>query len=301
MTRPAITQGFLILALILGASLPLAAQKKKYKGIRWVPSYKAALKEGKDRGCAILVVLTNKSAHENTTKSILGDKGVIQATKNLVCVVGHDGYDHTPKPKKKGARREDATCPIYNIRCGDHVKASTEINARFVRRTVVQTIDIPQHIYVDPMNDEELFRRLGGLTRKEMLYDISRAQKLVGRGMSRKRAKPIRAKIEEALRLIQRSQYSRAARLLDQFLSFKKKNKKVRSALIKDGDNLVLELESRGSNMIREALALEKDGNDEKAKHLLERVYKEFRPFEISEKARNELSALRKRIASKGK
>lgn len=300
MTRPDFTHGFLLLALILGVSLPLAAQKKKYKGIRWVPSYKAALQEGKDRGCPVLVVLTNKSAHENTTKTILGDKSVIEVSMNLVCVVGHDGYDHTPKPKKKGARREDTICPIYGtIKCGDHVKASAEINARFVRRTVVQTIDIPQHIYVDPMNDEELFRRLGGLIRKEMLYDINRAQKLVGRGMSHKRAKPVRAKIEEALKLIQRSQYSRAAKLLDEFLSFKKKHKKIRSALFKDGDDLIMELESQGSNLIREARALEKEGNEEKAKHLLERVYKEFKPFEISDKARDELTALRKRIASK--
>ena len=67
----------------------------------------------------------------------------------------------------------------------------------------------------------------------------------------------------------------------------------------KDGDDLIMELESQGSNLIREARALEKEGNEEKAKHLLERVYKEFKPFEISDKARDELTALRKRIASK--
>jgi capsule polysaccharide export protein KpsE/RkpR len=148
------------------------------------------------------------------------------------------------------------------------------------------------------MNDEELFRRLGGLTRKEMLYDLKRAQKLVGKGISEKLAKYVRKKIDETRALISKGQFDRATELLTDFQSFEKKYaKRCKSVLIKEGRELIGELESKGSDLIRDARIQAENGNFDKAEHLLERVYREFRPFDISDKARKVLIEVKKQKA----
>lgn len=309
----------LLLTTVLGTSL--AAQKKKYAGIKWVPSYEQAIKDARDRGCPVMAVINSTSAYDATTKVIHGDKSVIKATKYMVCVIGQNDYrppkdkdkdkakakakskgKDKDKDKKKGAAaaakpRPDTVAEIYGtIKVTELVKNYNALYNRFVRRSPVQTTDVPQHIYIDPVTDEELFRRLGGLTRKEMEYDLARAQKLVGKGVSARLAGDMREKLTEALTLITKGQYKRAAELLEDYLKFKKKyDKKLRSALFKDGDDLIVDLEDRGQDMIREAKDLAEAGDMEKAKHLLERVYREFRPFEVSDMARRTLFEVRKK------
>ena len=65
-------------------------------------------------------------------------------------------------------------------------------------------------------------------------------------------------------------------------------------ALFKDGDGLIVDFESQGQELIREARILAGQKQFDKAKHLLDRVYREFRPFEISDKARKVLFDVRK-------
>jgi hypothetical protein len=299
MSRSWILRGLTLSVAVAVAGLPLAAQRnKRYEGIRWVRSYQEALAEGRDRGCPVLAVITNNQAHEDVTKIIHGDKNVIRATKYLVCVVAHNDYKSKEKPKK-GQKREEMVADIYgDLKIKDLIKNYSTLNTRFVRYTVVQTVQFPIHIYVDPMNDEELFRRLGGLTRKEMLYDLKRAQKLVGKGISEKLAKYVRKKIDETRALISKGQFDRATELLTDFQSFEKKYaKRCKSVLIKEGRELIGELESKGSDLIRDARIQAENGNFDKAEHLLERVYREFRPFDISDKARKVLIEVKKQKA----
>jgi hypothetical protein len=187
-------------------------------------------------------------------------------------------------------------CPHYGtVKIRDLIKNYSDLSARFVRQSPVQGIDVPQHIYVDPVNDEELFRRLGGLTRKEMTYDLERAKKLVGKGISAKLASSVRKDLTEAAALLQKGQYGRVAELLEDYLGFKKRYEgKLRSALFKDGDGLIVDLENQGQELIREAKILAEQKQFDKAKHLLDRVYREFKPFEISDKARKVLFQVKK-------
>ena len=311
----------LILLVVWFGTAPLDAQKKeKYEGITWVNSYKEALAEARDRGCPVLAVITNNSSHDQITKIIHGDKSVIRATRGFVCVVAHNDY-RPPKSDKKSDKKTDKKtdkksdkkppqkpaqkpgpnidnliCPHYGtVKIRDLIKNYSDLSARFIRQSPVQGIDVPQHIYVDPVNDEELFRRLGGLTRKEMTYDLERAQKLVGKGISARLASSVRKDLTEAAALLQKGQYGRVAELLDDYLGFKKRYEgKLHSALFKDGDGLIVDLENQGQELIREAKILAEQKQFDKAKHLLDRVYREFKPFEISGKARKVLFQVRK-------
>jgi len=299
MSRSWILRGLALSVAVAVASLPLAAQRnKKYEGIRWTRSYKEALEEGRDRGCPVLAVITNNQGYEGVTKIIHGDKDVIRATKYFVCVVAHNDYKSKEKPKK-GQKREEMVAEIYgDLKIKDLIKNYTTLSGRFLRQSVVQSNDNPIHIYVDPMSDEELFRRLGGLTRKEMIYDLKRAQMLVGKGIPYKLAKSMRGKLDETRSLISKGQFTRAAELLTDFQSFEKKYaKRCKSVLIKEGTELIGELESKGADLIRDARIQAENGNFDKAEHLLERVYREFRPFEISEKARKALTEVKRKKA----
>ncbi|MBN2492673.1 MAG: hypothetical protein JXQ29_17635 [Planctomycetes bacterium] len=298
MTRS--TTRFLLCAvgLLLGAAFPAGAQKDKYEGIRWVSTFDAAMKEGRDRGCPVLAVLTSNSAHDQVTGVMLDDKSVIRESEDLVCVVGHNDYRPKEKPKK-GEDQNEMICPHYGtVKIKELVANYGVMSARFVRQSAVQGVVLPQHIYIDPVNDEELFRRLGGLTRREMSYDIARALKLVGKGLPVRIAGPMREKLDEAAELIKKGQFERASEFLDEFRGFKTRyEKRVNSALFKDGDDLIVELESKGQDLIREARTLADGGDFDRAKQLLERVQKEFRPFEISDRARKALSEIRRKEA----
>jgi len=245
-------------------------------------------------------VITNNQAHDSVTKIIHADKDVIRETKYFVCVVAHNDYKPKEKPKK-GQKSEEMVAEIYgDVKIKDLIKNYTTLNSRFIRQSAVQSLTFPVHFYIDPMNDEELFRRLGGLTRKEMVYDLKRAEKLVGKGISTKLAKDVRGKLDEAKSLVSKGQFARATELLLDFLGFKKKHEKkgLKSVLITEGVVLCADLESKGSDLIRDARIQAEQGNFDKAVHLLERVYREFKPFEISEKARKALKEVRRKKAA---
>ena len=279
-----------ILLLVLLAALAgtgAAQKKKRYKGITFVPTYAEALEEAAGRGCPILVCITNELSHEQATRFLYEEKGIIKLSREFVCVVSHENIAHTSEyGKRQTKKHKGKMCPFYGtITCKQHAAASSAINNRFIRNTVVQQIDTPQHIYVSPVGDEEMFRRRGPVGIRDMKYDLKRALKEIGPSLDRKKYLALKKHVEAAERGLAKSQIRPVSRALTEFKKLKKRHAKVKSALFTKGDALIAKLEAEAKKRIDEARDYAKKGQKARAIEVLEAVAREFGAFG-KEKAR---------------
>ena len=207
------------------------------------------------------------------------DAKVIEASRNFVNVIAHRETEHGDHEVQVGKEKVKLCNEYLTIPCSVHVQGEGAVNKFFKGN-----LGTPTTVFCDPTGTE-LFRQAGSMGSGELVKKMNEAlTKVTGDKVPLSVWQSGKQSVADGDAALEKKDYKKAIELYT-------KVAKLKGKFFKDmSGEAMAKVEEKGAALLEEALAIE---NIDEKKKALQKLVNDFKPLEISNKAKKELEGLK--------
>jgi hypothetical protein len=212
-------------------------------------------------------------------ESSFTDPKVIEASKSFVNLIAHRETGHGEKETLVGREKMKLCTDYYTIPCETHTKAWSAVGKFFQG-----SFGTPTTVFADPAGTE-IDRKVGSASGSELLKLMNAALAKVKGDKIHLTAWSLAKKgVTDGDALLEKKEYRKAVE------AYSKVSKLKGKAIAEMGDGGLKRAGEAGEALLKEALEIADAAAKRKA---LQKIVDDFKPLEVSTKAKKELDALK--------